>query len=301
MNQNDLVKIVKGLFSGIFTFFYFLLLNVLIVILVLRTSLSNNLIKDIFIYSTDYSYSNIDNNTLAYIDPSEVIIDNIEEEEIDNIDEELILKIEEALKESNLPIELIGYIVDNEENLTYFSEIYESAFNYLLAVDEDLEFPKEAINNIINNAISEYEKDSGEVVNKTGINNFLNDIETVYEEYIITDDIIQAREIFYTVLFGPVFYTILSITILLLVAIILLNHNNLRFLLNISIPHIITGITYISVKHSLKEVVENSNGFNSLLNAMSEVGLTVLVIGIIGLIAYILLKYRTKKEEDVYA
>lgn len=300
MNQDSLTKLVKSLFSGLFTFIYFILLNILVIIFVLRTSLSNNLIEEV-IKNNDFFETETNIETLAYIDPSDMEIIEIEDTNPNELSDEIVIKIEELLTTNNLPLELIGYINVNEDNEKEYMKLYENVFNYVLGVDEALEFPREEVSEILNKAIIEYEKDSEETVNRSGVTNFLNGIENMYKEYVLTEELINVREIFYTILFGPVYYAVLTISILLLIAIILLNLDNLKFLIKISIPHIVTGITYLSVSNSLKKYVTTEDGFIALFDAMKKAGISVLVIGLIGLATYYILKYTRKKEEDVYA
>lgn len=296
MNQDQGVKAVKILFTIIFTFFYFIFLNVSIILIILKMSLTGDLIKDILLYSNNSYSPNITEDTLAYNSPSDQINKELNEYEI-NYNGDINKDIERILKNNNIPEELFDYLEVNDENLELISDVISDYINYTIGATNELNFPKKEIKALLDDAIANYEKTTNKKINISNIDKLLDEVEKEYIAFANDNQNKEVRDIISSLLNGKIFYTIITLTILFLIAVILINLKNINVLLTISIPHLIMGITYISIGLSLPKLVNEFKAFKSLTDNITNIGIALLIIALIGIIIYVILNLRRRKSE----
>lgn len=296
MKQDPGVKAVKILFTIIFTFFYFIFLNVSIILIILKMSLTGDLIKDILLYSNNNYSPSITEDALAYASTSDQINKELHEYEI-NYDGDITKDIERILKDNDIPEELFDYLEVTDDNLNLISDVISDYINYTVGATNELNFPKKEVKALLNDAIASYEKTTNKKINISNIDKLLDEVEKEYINLANDNQNKEARDIISSLLNGKIFYTIIALTIIFLIAVILINLKNINVLLTLSIPHLIMGITYLSIGLSLPKLANEFKAFKTLTDNIKNIGIALLVVALIGIIIYIILNIRKRKSE----
>lgn len=284
-------KTIIIILTNLLSFIFFFAFNILMLIILARLSLTPALIQDLIKYEYD-AHDIYEDNVIA-----DATITIPLEEEVKK-EETFEDKLSDMLKENNLPYDLYKYISNNDENINIISNIINSAINYSIGKNKTVDINKKDIEILVNNAITNYEEITNKEVEKEKIDPFISE----FTDYFVNDYIkinSSTKDTLNSILYGGFFYTILIINIILLAIIIALNYKNINVLLNIFIPTLITGLTYMFVCKYVKDNIENYQVITTILNNASNIGKYITIISLIGIIIYSgikLITYYQKKE-----
>lgn len=314
--------VIKKILSFIFSVLYFISLNAFIIIVIFKMSFSNGFISDLIKMvdenSKDYSTSVTD---LAYVSPKEMKqksmqtkatldeddireitekydFDEMDFDEIGNYFEDTVTTI---LDENNIPKDVFAYLDEDEKNMELLGEIGASLIEYTYGLTDELDINEKKVEKLINNAINNYERETGSVVDRSKVSNavnvFTDEVETFVEDH--SDN--QIREIISTIFNGKIFYLVFYFTLICLVILILLNLKDFRFLKTVGVPTSIIGITYLLIGKFAMPSIDEISKITSLTNSITKVGTIVTVIAIVLLIIYYVIKYKKKESGETYA
>lgn len=321
-NGTDIAKkILKTILSFIFSVLYFISLNVLVIIFILKMAFSNGLIEEIIKMANEVNKDYTSITDLAYVSPSEISekklisneipsedelekiakkydLDEMDFDEMEDYFEDTVINI---LKENNIPEDVFAYTDENEENIGLLSEIGASFIEYAYGVTDELNINEKAVEKLINNAINSYERDTGKKVDRSKVSNVANIFTEELETFVEDNSSNKLRDVINSIFNGKIYYFAISLTIICLLVLILLNLKDFQFLKTIGVPSLIIGITYLLIGKIGISSVDKLSNITSLSESMSLVG-TILTIASLGLIlAYYGLKYLKKKSGEVYA
>lgn len=159
---------IKKLLTNLFTTILLLLISILSSVLITRTMLNDDTISNIL------NVLMTNNNTTINTDDI-----NIEENVNDNILIEDI--INEVLNETTIPNEVLEYF-NKEEIKEYLNNYLTQYIKYGMGMSELPILNTPEFNNIINDAIKEYETKTGNKVNKEEINEIITEVDNVVAE-----------------------------------------------------------------------------------------------------------------------
>lgn len=299
------MKILKKILSVFLHFSFFILAAIFITLTLLKmTFKTENIIDNL--KTIDYSETN--NSTLAYIDPDDLdditssideINSNINEEDLIKISEEL----EDILDKNNIPLEVIDYVDTDKFDDEITNDLLESFVNYINGTTKDLEIPKDTFENIINDAIDEYESNTGEKVDNSKVSTVINDIETLIndelDEYVENDEINIIR----TILSKSLYITLIVLLIGNIILLLIVNNYNLNIFRDLGIMLVFIIIPFNLVGRLLGNAIQEESevkliGSNMLENVQTITYVTAIVIVIFTLLPYILKKLREEKITD---
>ena len=154
---------LKKVLSGIFTIILLLLITILSLVLIIRNITSKDTINDMInIFATN------DNKTINTEDIT--IAENMNETSVvDSI-------LNEILDQTNIPNELINYI-ETKEVSDYLNNYIDQYFQYSINMAEMPIFNTPEFNELINKGVKEYEKATGNKIEKEELDNIISSID----------------------------------------------------------------------------------------------------------------------------
>ena len=159
---------IKKFLSGIFTIILLFLVSVLSSVLIIRTMLNDNTINNIL-------------NVLMTSNNNTINTDDINIEE--NISENTVIEgiLNEVLDETTVPNEVIDYL-NKTEIKDYLNNYLTDYIKYGMGMSELPSLNTEEFNNIVNDAVKEYENKTGNQVNKEEIQEIITIVDDTVED-----------------------------------------------------------------------------------------------------------------------
>lgn len=305
--KKKVLNIFRIIFTTIFTCTYFISLSLLLTLFVVKDALKNDMIKEIILNimpTKEISYET-DDKILAYLDVDDIMneINNGNPSiEIDGeLESYLTNSFGDVLKEYNIPEDTLKYVMEDEENKEIIADIMQDTINYSYGLSDDLKLTSNDIEKLINNSIDIYEKKNNVTIDREEINSLSRQFTKEYKNVLDNTDvgeIKEVKEIINTIFDGKIFYYILGICIISFVLIIVINIKNIKIFLNLAIPLLINGITYIFIYFTLKSL-DISKNLYSIQNSILKVGALVGILGLILLIIFLVINYKQKEKEKI--
>ncbi len=206
----------------------------------------------------------------------------------------------------DVPPELVTEILSSPEITETVSQYADEIINYMTGESEELSIDPAQITKVVNTAIDKYEEATGEVVDRTGLDETISaNVEAALPELTATLDSAKEEnaEAFETlkkvnlVLSLKIFILAISICVVLALIIFLINMNIFVCFKYISIPAIVDGlilfITAIVANGLVPNILKDVIASNELPMAIYDVAITYIgrilsQIKIYGIIATIL-------------
>lgn len=190
-----------------------------------------------------YAAYEIDENAFANFDMSSIDLSNMDINEIvqaylDNND----IDVDPAFVAEVLASDDVAQMID-----TYADEI----INYMTGASDELHIDSEQLTKVVNNVIDKYEDTTGEVVDRTGLDEAIaHNVENMLPELTATLDTAKeenaetftALKIVNTILSVKVFVLAIAVCVVLALIIFLINMNIFVCFKYISIPSIVVGL-----------------------------------------------------------
>lgn len=305
--KKGVLNAFRVFFTIIFTITYFTSLSLLLVIFVFKDALKNDMIKEIILGTMptkEISYMP-DDKTLAYLDIDDVITEiNKENPNIEingELEEYINNSFGDVLREHNIPEDALKYVLENEENREIIALLMQDTINYTYGLTDKLELNEEKIEKLVNNSIDKYEEKNNVTIDRKEINNLTKQFTKEYKEVIDsteTKDVQNVKKIINNFIDGNMFYYTLGICIISFVLLIIINIKNIKIFLNLAIPLLINGITYILSYFALKNL-DISKNLYALQNSILKVGVFVGIFGLLLLIIFLVINYINKEKERI--
>lgn len=299
------LNIFRIIFTAIFTFTYFTSLSLLLTLFIIKDALKNDMVKEIILGAMNtrvISYEP-DNSTLAYLNIDDVMSEINETNPKIEINDDLSTYLQDTfgdvLKDYDIPSDTLNYVLDSDENQEIIAQLMQDTINYTYGLNDNLDIANKDIEKLINNSIDIYEKNNNVTINRQEINNLAKEFTKEYKEVLDDTDLGETTKIKDTINFvfnGKIFYYALTIFVISFILLIILNIKYIKVLLNLAIPLLINGVTYISIFFALKKL-DISKNIVSLQNSILKVGITVCVLGTILLVTYIIIQKKREKKE----
>ena len=305
--KKNVLNVFRIILTVIFTFTYFTSLSLLLTLFILKDALKNDMLKEIILgtMNTNTISYEVDDKTLAYLSVDDVISEinkNNPEIEINNeLEGYLTESFGDVLKDYNLPEDTLRYVLEDSENKEIIATLMQDTINYTYGINDNLEIANKDIEKLINNSIDIYESRNNVTINRDKINNLSKEFTEEYKKVLDNtegEDVEGIRNIINTIFNGKLFNYTLSIFIVSFVLLIVLNIKYIKVFLNLAIPLLINGVTYITIFFALKNL-DISKNIVSLQNSIFKVGISVSIVGLILLVTYIIIKNRKKEGEIV--
>lgn len=303
--KKNILNVFRVILTIIFTIVYFTSLSALLTLFILKDALKNDMLKEIILGTMNaktISYE-VDDKTLAYLDVDDVISEINKTNPQIEINDELSTYLQDTfgdvLKEYNIPEDTLKYIMEDEENKDIIASLMQDTLNYTYGISDNLEITDKDIEKLINNSIDIYESKNNVTIDRKKINALSKEFTEEYKNVLDSTNIGEMEKIKDTInisLNGKIFYYILSTCIISFIFLIIINIKHLKVLLNLAIPLLINGVTYILIFFTLKKLDITKN-IISLQNSILKVGIIVSVVGLILLVAYIIINKRKKEGE----
>ena len=183
----------------------------------------------------DFDFGSIDLSELGLtnMDVSEIVQQYLEAADID-VEPELVAEILSSPDVSQMVDKYAGEIID-----------------YMTGASDELNINPQDITNVVNKAIDKYEEATGEVVDRTGLDEMVaSGVEAAVPELTATldtakeenADVFEALKVVNTILSAKVFALCIGLCVLLAAIIFVINMNVLAMLRYISIPAMIDGL-----------------------------------------------------------
>ena len=276
---------IKKLISTIFTIILMLLITSLSSILVVRTMLYKNTINDMInIFVTN------DNET---INTEDITVKN---KSNTGIVEDLF---EEVLAETTIPNELIDYL-ETEEVSKYINNYISKFMEYNIGLSESPTLNTKEFKELIDQAVKDYEKKTGNDINEEELNNIIISIdETVSNAELPNNKYVQTGRKVLRVCFDNRTLFIMSALIVLSILIILLIKGLRSTFKRISVILIINSIILTAMSLALTFL-----GINEVVNTLLKIVITNLnrtayVSFAIGVSIYIILAFVKPKKKPL--
>lgn len=305
--KKNILNAFRIIFTIIFTFIYFTSLSLLLTLFVLKDALKNDMLKEIILgaMTTKTISYEPDDKTLAYLDVDDIINEinktNPKLEINNELENYLTDSFEDVLKEYDIPYDTLKYVMEDEENKEIIATLMQDTINYTYGLSDNLEITNKDIEKLINNSIDIYESKNNVTIDRNKINNLSKDFTEEYKNVVENahvEEIEEIKDIFNIIFNGKLFSYILTICLCSFILLIVLNIKYIKILLNLAIPLIINGTTYIFIFFTLKNL-DISKNLVSLQSSIIKVGITVSILGLILLITFIILNNRKKEKELV--
>lgn len=305
--KKNVLNVFRIILTVIFTFTYFTSLSLLLTLFILKDALKNDMLKEIILgtMNTNTISYEVDDKTLAYLSVDDVISEinkNNPEIEINNeLEGYLTESFGDVLKDYNLPEDTLRYVLEDSENKEIIATLMQDTINYTYGINDNLEIANKDIEKLINNSIDIYESRNNVTINRDKINNLSKEFTEEYKKVLDNtevEEVEEIRNIINTIFNGKLFNYTLSIFIVSFVLLIVLNIKYIKVFLNLAIPLLINGVTYITIFFALKNL-DISKNIVSLQNSIFKVGISVSIVGLILLVTYIIIKNRKKEGEIV--
>lgn len=276
---------IKKLISTIFTIILMLLITSLSSILVVRTMLYKNTINDMInIFVTN------DNET---INTEDITVKN---KSNTGIVEDLF---EEVLAETTIPNELIDYL-ETEEVSKYINNYISKFMEYNIGLSESPTLNTKEFKELIDQAVKDYEKKTGNDINEEELNNIIISIdETVSNAELPNNKYVQTGRKVLRVCFDNRTLFIMSALIILSILIILLIKGLRSTFKRISVILIINSIILTAMS-----LAATFLGINEVVNTLLKIVITNLnrtayVSFAIGVSIYIILIFVKPKKKTL--
>ena len=275
---------IKKLISTIFTIILMVLVTTLSSVLVVRTMLYKNTINDMInIFVTN------DNKTINTEDI------NVKNKSNTGIVEDLF---EEVLDETSIPSEIIDYL-ETEEVSKYINNYISQFMEYNIGMSELPTLNTKEFNELIDTAVKDYEKKTGNDINEEELSNIIISIdETVSNAELPDNKYVQTGRKVLRVCFDNRTLFILGALIVLSILIILLIKGIRSTFKRISIILIINSIILTAMSLALtflgiNEIVNTL--LKIMINNLNTLAYTSFGIGVVIYILLILIKPRKPK------
>ena len=275
---------IKKLISTIFTIILMVLVTTLSSVLVVRTMLYKNTINDMInIFVTN------DNKTINTEDI------NVKNKSNTGIVEDLF---EEVLDETSIPSEIIDYL-ETEEVSEYINSYISQFMEYNIGMSDLPTLNTKEFNELIDTAVKDYEKKTGNDINEEELNNIIISIdETVSNAELPDNKYVQTGRKVLRVCFDNRTLFILGALIVLSILIILLIKGIRSTFKRISIILIINSIILTAMSLALtflgiNEIVNTL--LKIMINNLNTLAYTSFGIGVVIYILLILIKPRKPK------
>ena len=241
--------------------------------------------------------------TNAQFNPSDFDMGSID---LTNMDINALVQSYLEEYEVDVPPELVAEILSSPEITETVSQYADEIINYMTGESEELTIDPAQITKVVNTAIDKYEEATGEVVDRTGLDETISanveaalpeltaTLDTAKEENAETFEILKKVNF---VLSVKIFVLAISICVVLALIIFLINMNIFVCFKYISIPAIVDGLILFIVAivanalvpNILKGVIE-SNGLPLAIYdvAITYIGRILSQIKIYGIVATIL-------------
>ncbi len=305
--KKNVLNVFRIILTVIFTFTYFTSLSLLLTLFILKDALKNDMLKEIILGTMNtktISYE-VDDKTLAYLSVDDVISEinkNNPEIEINSeLESYLTESFGDVLKEYDVPEDTLKYVLEDSENKEIIATLMQDTINYTYGINDNLEIANKDIEKLINNSIDIYESRNNVTINRDKINNLSKEFTEEYKKVLDNtevEEVEEIRNIINTIFNGKLFNYTLSIFIVSFILLIVLNIKYIKVFLNLAIPLLINGVTYITIFFALKNL-DISKNIVSLQNSILKVGISVSIVGLILLVTYIIIKNRKKEGEIV--
>ena len=216
----------------------------------------------------DFDFSSVDLSSLdlSNMDVGEIVQQYLEAADID-VEPELVAEILSSPDVSQVVDKYAGEIID-----------------YMTGASEELKIDPAEISTVVNKAIDKYEETTGEVVDRTGLDEMVaSGVESAVPELTATLDsakeenaeVFEALKIVNTILSAKVYALCIAVTLLLALIVLLINRNVFVWFKYISIPMIVDGFILFVAALVAKGIVPNillevirENGLPNALNAV---------------------------------
>ena len=278
---------LKKLSSGIFTIVLFFLISLLAILLLTRTIINSNTINDILnILMTN-------NNETINTDDID-IADNNKEDFVETI-------LEEILNETTIPNEVIDYL-ENEKINEFVNDYINQTLQYLIGIEEMPSLNSEEFNTIINNAITEYENDTGNQVDKEEINNMIIEADEALSAIEIPSNTYTStiKKILRICFDNRTLYLLIALTIICIVIIVMLS-GIITTLKRIGVILIINGVLFtaysllISFLGNTNEIINGT--LKTIIHHINSYGYSMFGVGVGLFVLMIILKPIIDKKK----
>ena len=278
---------IKKLLSGLFTTILLLLITILSSVLITRTMLSDDTISNILNVLTTNNNETINTDDI-----------NIEENVNDNILIEDI--INGVLDETTIPNEVLDYF-NKSEIKEYLNNYLTQYIKYGMGMNELPILNTPEFNNIINDAIKEYETKTGNKVNKEEINEIITEVDqTIAKQELPSNPYIDLSQKVMRLCFdNKTIYILITLIVITLLIITLLG--GLRILFKkISSTLIVNSVILTLFSLVLSFIANKNELLTSILKIIiKDLNIYAYTSFGIGVVIFILLIFFKPKEKEV--
>ena len=252
----------------------------------------------------------VDNTMLAYATSNPVYLSkedlkNMDYNELKSISNN-VSKMHELLdstfKSKDLPTELIDYIVKDSDYKKEVSNYIEQYISYTTGEGEKPVINQAKVNEVLNNNIEVYEKETGKKVNTKHVDTLTTEIsETIDDKVSNIVDNSGIKNVLNLLYSKTVLITLIVVTIISIILLVVINLNtSVLYYLGTSL--IINGIVYLIVRFGVKNIV--IDGFEELVKlivdkvmpSLNLISILSLVIGILLVVIKVVLNKKVKKN-----
>ena len=308
---------MKKFISIILTFFLILSLVCLSSIVIVKKVVNKDTIVDIImaIDEEEESVAYESSTALAYVDPNAIAYT---EEELKNMDSNQLKsiasdpdKLHEALDSTfvkqELPEELIDYIVKDKEYQKEVAVFIEQYIAYVAGTAEKPVINQAKVNEVLNNNIDKYEKDTGKVVKRNNLEKVVSDMSDELDKTVDEIEIDETVKLGLNLLYSNKLVIAFGVVSLVFAGLIILINRNKSVFTYLGVASLLNGFLFLSTRVNIdkatisdeyEEIIRTV--INNLHGPLNTVWITSIVIGVILIAIRILFnvsKTEDKKEE----
>lgn len=308
---------MKKFISIILTFFLIISLVCLSSIVIVKKVVNKDTIVDIImaIDEEEESVAYESSTALAYVDPNAIAYT---EEELKNMDSNQLKsiasdpdKLHEALDSTfvkqELPEELIDYIVKDKEYQKEVAVFIEQYIAYVAGTAEKPVINQTKVNEVLNNNIDKYEKDTGKVVKRNNLEKVVSDMSDELDKTVDEIEVDETVKLGLNLLYSNKLVIAFGVVSLVFAGLIILINRNKSVFTYLGVASLLNGFLFLSARVNIdkatisdeyEEIIRTV--INNLHGPLNTVWITSIVIGVILIAIRILFnvsKTEDKKEE----